>query len=146
MSKVLEVTGLEGGYGSVQILNGIDLYVDQGEFVTIIGPNGCGKSTFLKVLYGLTTHHKGSVLHNNIEVSGWRTDRLVKRGIAYVPQVDNVFPSLSVNENLLMGGINMKSDEITKGINRACRMFPDLKSRMNDLAAVSYTHLRAHET
>ena len=135
MSKVLEVTGLEGGYGSVQILNGIDLYVDQGEFVTIIGPNGCGKSTFLKVLFGLTTHHKGSVLHNDIEVSGWRTDRLVKRGIAYVPQVDNVFPSLSVNENLLMGGINMKSDEITKGINRACRMFPDLKSRMNDLAA-----------
>tara|TARA_B100000029_G_C17504053_1_gene933786 strand:+ start:597 stop:1313 length:717 start_codon:yes stop_codon:yes gene_type:complete len=135
MSKVLEVTGLEGGYGSVQILNGIDLYVDQGEFVTIIGPNGCGKSTFLKVLFGLTTHHKGSVLHNNIDVSGWRTDRLVKRGIAYVPQVDNVFPSLSVNENLLMGGINMKSDEITKGINRACRMFPDLKSRMNDLAA-----------
>ena len=52
-----------------------------------------------------------------------------------MPQVDNVFPSLSVNENLLMGGINMKSDEITKGINRACRMFPDLKSRMNDLAA-----------
>ena len=135
MSRVLEVTGLEGGYGSVQILNGIDLHVDQGEFVTIIGPNGCGKSTFLKVLFGLTTHHNGCVLHNDTDVSGWRTDRLVKRGIAYVPQVDNVFPSLSVNENLLMGGIGLKSDGITKGIKRACSMFPDLKSRMNDLAA-----------
>ncbi len=135
MTKVLEVTGLEGGYGNVQILNGIDLHVDQGEFVTIIGPNGCGKSTFLKVLFGLTTHHNGSVLHNDTDVSGWRTDKLVKRGIAYVPQVDNVFPSLSVHENLLMGGIGLKSDGIAKGINRASKMFPDLVTRMNDLAA-----------
>lgn len=135
MSKVLEVAGLEGGYGNVQILYGIDLYVDQGEFVTIIGPNGCGKSTFLKVLFGLTTLHDGSVLHNTTDVSGWRTDKLVKRGIAYVPQVDNVFPSLSVKENLLMGGINMRSDEIAMGIDRSLKMFPDMKYRMNDLAA-----------
>tara|TARA_B110000116_G_scaffold75583_1_gene65634 strand:- start:1360 stop:2085 length:726 start_codon:yes stop_codon:yes gene_type:complete len=135
MDKVLEVTGLEGGYGSVQILYGIDLHVDQGEFVTIIGPNGCGKSTFLKVIFGLTTLHKGAVLHNATDVSGWRTDKLVKRGIAYVPQVDNVFPSLSVKENLLMGGIGLKSDEISRGIDRSCKMFPDMKNRMNDLAA-----------
>jgi branched-chain amino acid transport system ATP-binding protein len=135
MNKVLEVTGLEGGYGSVQILYGIDLHVDQGEFVTIIGPNGCGKSTFLKVIFGLTTLHNGAVLHNATDVSGWRTDKLVKRGIAYVPQVDNVFPSLSVKENLLMGGIGLKSDEISKGIDRSCKMFPDMKHRMNDLAA-----------
>ena len=135
MDKVLEVTGLEGGYGSVQILYGIDLHVDQGEFVTIIGPNGCGKSTFLKVIFGLTTLHKGAVLHNATDVSGWRTDKLVKRGIAYVPQVDNVFPSLSVKENLLMGGIGLKSDEISRGIDRSCKMFPDIKNRMNDLAA-----------
>ena len=63
MNKVLEVTGLEGGYGSVQILYGIDLHVDQGEFVTIIGPNGCGKSTFLKVIFGLTTLHNLSLIH-----------------------------------------------------------------------------------
>lgn len=135
MNKVLEVTGLAGGYGSVQILYGIDLHVDQGEFVTIIGPNGCGKSTFLKVIFGLTTLHNGAVLHNATDVSGWRTDKLVKRGIAYVPQVDNVFPSLSVKENLLMGGIGLKSDEISKGIDRSCKMFPDMKHRMNDLAA-----------
>ena len=135
MNKVLEVTGLEGGYGSVQILYSIDLHVDQGEFVTIIGPNGCGKSTFLKVIFGLTTLHNGAVLHNATDVSGWRTDKLVKRGIAYVPQVDNVFPSLSVKENLLMGGIGLKSDEISRGIDRSCKMFPDMKNRMNDLAA-----------
>ena len=135
MSTVLEVTGLEGGYGNVQILNGIDLYVDEGEFVTVIGPNGCGKSTFLKVLCGLATHHKGTVLHNSVDVSGWRTDRLVDRGIAYVPQVDNVFPSLSVRENLQMGGIRLAARKLTAYIERACRMFPELEPRMNDLAA-----------
>ena len=134
MSTVLEVTGLEGGYGYVQILNGIDLHVDEGEFVTIIGPNGCGKSTFLKVLFGLATHHKGRVLHNGVSVSGWRTDRLVDRGIAYVPQVDNVFPSLSVRENMQMGGIKLTAKKVRAGIERACKTFPDLEPRMNDLA------------
>ena len=135
MSAVLEIRGLEGGYGSVQILNGIDLHVEEGEFVTIIGPNGCGKSTFLKVLFGLATHHKGTILHNGADVSGWRTDRLVERGVAYVPQVDNVFPSLSVRENLQMGGIRLATKKLMPGIERACEMFPDLEPRMNDLAA-----------
>ena len=135
MTTVLEIKGLEGGYGSVQILNGIDLYVEEGEFVTIIGPNGCGKSTFLKVLFGLATHHRGTILHKGADVSGWRTDRLVDRGVAYVPQVDNVFPSLSVRENLQMGGIRLTTKKLMPGIERACEMFPDLELRMNDLAA-----------
>ena len=135
MSTILEVSDFEAGYGSVQILYGIDLYVDEGEFVTIIGPNGCGKSTFVKALFGLATYHRGAVLHNNEDVSGWRTDRMVDRGIAYVPQVDNVFPSLSVGENLQMGGIRLTSKKLNAGIERACSMFPDLEYRMNDLAA-----------
>ena len=135
MNPVLEVNGLEGGYSNVQILNGIDLYVDPGEFVTIIGPNGCGKSTFLKVIFGLATFQKGKVLYNNTDVTRWRTDRLVERGIGYVPQVDNVFPSLSVGENLQMGGINLSPKKLSAGIRKACLMFPDLQSRMNDLAA-----------
>ena len=135
MNTVLEVIGLKGGYGSIQILTGIDLYVNQGELVTIIGPNGCGKSTFLKVLFGLATHHNGTILHNSADISGWRTDKLVDRGIAYVPQVDNVFPSLSVYENLQMGGIRLAGRKLIAGIEKACIMFPDLEPRMNDLAA-----------
>ena len=134
MNKVLEIRELEGGYGNVQILGGIELYVGKGEFVTIIGPNGCGKSTFLKVIFGLATHHEGVVLHNGEDISGWRTDRLVDRGIAYVPQVDNVFPSLSVKENLQMGGIKLTSKKLNTGIERALGMFPDLEPRMNDIA------------
>ena len=135
MKPVLKVTGIEGGYDNVQILNGIDLYVNQGEFVTIIGPNGCGKSTFLKALFGLATLSNGRILHDDVEVSGWRTDKLVARGIGYVPQVDNVFPSLSVRENLQMGAIKLSGREFSSGINKAMEMFPDLESRMNDLAA-----------
>ncbi len=135
MNHVLEVTGLEGGYGNIQILNGIDLYVERGEFVTIIGPNGCGKSTFLKIIFGLATFQKGQVLYDSTNVTRWRTDKLVERGIGYVPQIDNVFPSLSVGENLQMGGIKLSSSKLSEGIRKACIMFPDLQSRMNDLAA-----------
>ena len=135
MNRVLDVKGLKGGYGSVQILNGIDLYVDEGELVTIIGPNGCGKSTFIKVLFGIADRYEGVLLHRGLDVSSWRTDRLVQRGIAYVPQVDNVFPSLTVHENLQMGGLRLRSSLLTQRIDRACEMFNELKFRMNDLAA-----------
>ena len=58
MTRVLDVSGLEGGYGSVQILYGIDMHVDEGEFVTVIGPNGCGKSTFIKTIFGIATYYR----------------------------------------------------------------------------------------
>jgi len=135
MSKILDVKGLEGGYGTVQILHGIDLYVDEGEFVTIIGPNGCGKSTFIKVIFGIATHYNGDVLYKNESISNWRTDQLVNNGIAYVPQVDNVFPSLSIFENLQMGGNNLPTKVLNERIEEALDMFPDLKTRIHDLAA-----------
>ena len=135
MTRVLDVKGLNGGYGAVQILYDIDLYVEEGEFVTIIGPNGCGKSTFIKTIFGIATHYSGSVLHNEREVSGWRTDQLVNRGIAYVPQVDNVFPSLTIYENLQMGGNSLSTLILNSRIERALNMFPDLKERVHDLAA-----------
>jgi len=135
MGKILDVNGLEGGYGKVQIMNDVDLYVNEGEFVTIIGPNGCGKSTFIKLIFGIATYYNGSVKHKGEEVSGWRTDSLVNRGIAYVPQVDNVFPSLSVRENLEMGGINLSLPVLEDRITRSLEMFEDLRPRMNDVAA-----------
>ena len=61
MTRVLEVRGLEGGYGAVQILYGIDMHVDEGEFVTIIGPNGCGKSTLIKTIFGIASYYSGDV-------------------------------------------------------------------------------------
>jgi len=135
MSRVLDVKGLNGGYGSVQILYDIDLYVEEGEFVTIIGPNGCGKSTFIKAIFGIASYYSGFVMHNEEDVSGWRTDQLVNRGIAYVPQVDNVFPSLTIYENLQMGGNSLSNVILNERIERALNMFPDLKERVHDLAS-----------
>ena len=82
LSSVLEIESLEGGYGSVQILYGIDMHVDEGEFVTIIGPNGYGKSTLIKTIFGIATHYGGNVSYRGENVSGWRTDQLVNHGIA----------------------------------------------------------------
>jgi len=135
LSSVLEIESLEGGYGSVQILYGIDMHVDEGEFVTIIGPNGCGKSTLIKTIFGIATHYGGNVSYRGENVSGWRTDQLVNHGIAYVPQVDNVFPSLSVEENLQMGGNSLPNNILNERIERSLDMFPDLRSREHDLAA-----------
>ena len=135
MTRVLDVENLEGGYGSVQILHGIDIYVDEGEFVTIIGPNGCGKSTLIKTIFGIATYYSGDVKYRGNDVSGWRTDQLVNHGIAYVPQVDNVFPSLSVLENLQMGGNLLDSSTLNDRIERALEMFPDLQDRVYDVAA-----------
>lgn len=132
---LLRVKGILGGYGDVRILHGIDLHVNRGEFVTIIGPNGCGKSTFIKTIFGVATHHGGRVWHEGEEVSGWRTDRLVNRRIAYVPQNDNVFPSLSVRENLEMGGNLLRRAHLESRIDWVVEMFPDLDPRMHDLAA-----------
>ena len=135
MTRVLEIKNLEGGYGSVQILYGIDMHVDEGEFVTIIGPNGCGKSTLIKTIFGSATFYSGDVEYHGDNVSGWRTDRLVNLGIAYVPQVDNVFPSLSVLENLQMGGNSIPRVLLNERIERSLEMFPDLRNREYDLAA-----------
>ena len=132
---LLEVTDLSAGYGDALIVRGASMHVDPGEIVTIIGPNGCGKSTFLKALFGLATQYDGKVLHDDTDISGWRTDRLVARGIAYVPQVDNVFPSLTVRENMQMGGIRLSSSKLAVGIDRVCWTFPDLEPRISDLAA-----------
>ena len=70
MTKLLEVNNLTGGYGSIQILNGINLYVDRGEFVTIIGPNGCGKSTFIKIIFGMANRYEGKVRYKNRDITG----------------------------------------------------------------------------
>ena len=135
MTRLLDVKGLSGGYGSVQILYGVDLYVDEGEFVTIIGPNGCGKSTFIKTLFGIATYSSGDVTYGGESIEKLRTDQLVNKGIAYVPQVNNVFPTLSVEENLQMGGNALPNRVLKERIERALNMFPDLRSREHDLAA-----------
>jgi ABC-type branched-subunit amino acid transport system ATPase component len=101
---VLRADNLIAGYlPGVNILNGADLYCHPGELVGIIGPNGAGKSTLLKALFGLVKVHTGTVLLQGKDITNKRADQLVSQGIGFVPQSNNVFPSLTIEENLEMG-------------------------------------------
>ena len=101
---VLEATDIFAGYlPGIDILNGCSMTVKEGELIGIIGPNGAGKSTFLKALFGLVPVRSGSVSLRGEDITNVRADELVRRGIGFVPQNNNVFPSLSIEENLEMG-------------------------------------------
>lgn len=102
--RVVEVKDLVAGYlPGVNILNGANLYADKGELVGIIGPNGAGKSTLLKAIFGLVKVREGSITLNGDSIVGLKSNELVRKGVGFIPQNNNVFPSLTIEENLQMG-------------------------------------------
>ncbi|MFM1783817.1 MAG: hypothetical protein RLZZ579_94 [Actinomycetota bacterium] len=104
MTPVVEVKDLIAGYlPGVNILNGANLYANQGELIGIIGPNGAGKSTLLKAIFGLVKIRGGGILLNGEEITGLKANKLVSKGVGFIPQNNNVFPSLTIEENLQMG-------------------------------------------
>jgi branched-chain amino acid transport system ATP-binding protein len=107
--SLLAVSDLDASYGDLQILDGVDLTVDAGEYVTIVGPNGAGKSTVMKSIFGLTTHMGGAIRFCDEDIAGLPAEEIITRGLSYVPQSDNVFPGLSVEENLEMGAYILDS-------------------------------------
>ena len=100
---LLEVQHVSSGYGEMRILHDVSIRVASGEAVTLIGPNGAGKSTLLKTIFGLLVPTQGRILLDDVDIAGTKPPSLVRRGMSYVPQVENVFPSLTVQENLEMG-------------------------------------------
>jgi branched-chain amino acid transport system ATP-binding protein len=103
-TPVIETKGLVAGYlPGVNILNGANFFADQGELVGIIGPNGAGKSTLLKAIFGLVKVREGEITLNGESIANLKANQLVAKGIGFVPQNNNVFPSLSIEENLQMG-------------------------------------------
>jgi branched-chain amino acid transport system ATP-binding protein len=105
---VLELSGVDSGYGEMQVLDDCSLHLDPEEIVCLIGPNGAGKSTVLKTVFGLLTPWAGTVTYHGRDIGGMAPENVVREGIGYVPQTDNVFNSLSVEENLRMGGVARK--------------------------------------
>jgi branched-chain amino acid transport system ATP-binding protein len=131
--SLLEVRDLDAGYGDLQILTDVDLDVDGEEYVTIVGPNGAGKSTVMKSVFGLTTHMGGTVTFDDEDISGTKPEDVIHKGLGYVPQSENVFAELDVEENLEMGAYIL--DEIPQD---ALRMvydrFPILEERKHQQA------------
>ncbi|MDD4903720.1 MAG: ABC transporter ATP-binding protein [Candidatus Bipolaricaulis sp.] len=126
--SLLSVRDVHSGYGDMQILHGVDLDVNAEEVVTIIGPNGAGKSTLMKTIFGLLRLTRGQIEFEGREISGLSADRIVRLGLAYVPQVDNVFPSLTVRENLELGAF-VDRHAPRRRVDRVYELFPALRPR-----------------
>ncbi|GGG35945.1 ABC transporter ATP-binding protein [Caldovatus sediminis] len=126
--SLLEVRGAVGGYGEADILHGADLTVAAGQVVVVIGPNGAGKSTLLKAVAGLVPLRAGRVVFDGSDITNRPAEELVGRGLAYVPQERNVFPSLTVEENLAMGAF-VRPSATAAGLERVYALLPDLLPR-----------------
>ncbi|HKY24979.1 MAG TPA: ABC transporter ATP-binding protein [Gaiella sp.] len=134
-APVLALADVEVGYfGDVPILNGLDVTVGPGEMVAIVGPNGAGKSTLVKVVIGLLTPWKGTVRLQGADVTGLKPHRIVARGVGYVAQRDNVFPSLTVDENLELGGIARRPRASRDRSDAMYDLFPRLAERRQQAA------------
>lgn len=126
MTTALEVKKLTAGYKGFPIVNEVDLSVAAGTAVAIVGPNGAGKSTLLKAIMGLLDGTKGTVRLGDVDISGWKAPNISSHGLGYVPQVSNVFPSMTVRENLEIGAFTNPS-MFAEGVQDVLGIFPDLE-------------------
>ena len=133
---LLEVQNIIAGYGKgPDILTDLSLKVDQGQSYCIIGPNGAGKSTLLRVICGLLKPRQGSVMYQGAAIHSYRTDTILKRGIAFVPQDRSLFPDMTVIENLRMGGFVLNDRKlINQRIQEVMDLFPILRERSSQRA------------
>ena len=126
--SLLEGAELTGGYGGGDILRGCSLAVDQGEIAVVVGPNGAGKSTAMKALFGLLRLRAGNVLLGGEDITGLTPPARARRGMGFVPQNENVFRSLTVQENLEMGAF-LRGDDIAGTMNDVYHLFPVLREK-----------------
>ncbi|HSX41003.1 MAG TPA: ABC transporter ATP-binding protein [Candidatus Saccharimonadales bacterium] len=133
---MLKITDLKAGYNQIQILNGADLLVNTGEIIALIGPNGAGKSTLLKSIFSLTDIYSGKILYKDKDITDLPTYELIELGISFVPQGRQVFSTMTVEENLEMGGYTIKDrDILRKNIEDIYQKFPILHEKRGELAA-----------
>lgn len=120
--------GMTGGYGSVDILHDCTIAVEAGEIAVIVGPNGAGKSTAMKAVFGMLDIHSGSVMLDGEDITALSPQDRVAKGMAFVPQTNNVFPSMSVEQNLEMGAF-LRRDDINKTMEEVYELFPVLRQK-----------------
>ncbi len=131
--SILTVEDIYSGYGETEILHGVSIEVAHGAIATIIGPNGSGKSTLMKTIFGLLTPTRGKVTLEDKDITGLPPERIVRKGMCYVPQSDNIFPSLTVLENLEMGAF-IRDDDYSESLRDVFDRFPLLEERKGQRA------------
>ena len=129
----LRMEGVVSGYGSMEVLHGISLEVEERQIVTLLGPNGSGKTTLLRTIFGVISPWKGKIYYKDEEISGLSPENMARRGMCYVPQEENVFPSLTVQENLEMGAF-IRKDDWRPRVEEIYELFPDLTDRRKSQA------------
>jgi ABC-type branched-subunit amino acid transport system ATPase component len=130
---MLKVENVSAGYGEINILHRVGIEVNPGRIISIIGPNGAGKSTLLKTIFGILKPGEGKIILKDEDITGLKPDKIAQKGISYVPQVENVFPSLSVEENLEMGAF-IRKDDYSRRLDEVYQLFPILRDRSNQKA------------
>ena len=131
---VIEVKDLVAGYlPGVNILNGTNFHADKGELIRIIGPNGAGKSTLLKAIFGLVKVREGSITLNGESIVGLKSNQLVTKGVGFIPQNNNVFPSLTIEENLQMGAFQ-EPEKYSERLDFVISIFEELGKRLKQRA------------
>ena len=131
---VIEVKDLVAGYlPGVNILNGTNFHADKGELIGIIGPNGAGKSTLLKAIFGLVKVREGSITLNGESIAGLKSNQLVTKGVGFIPQNNNVFPSLTIEENLQMGAFQEPA-KYSERLDFVISIFEELGKRLKQRA------------
>ena len=130
---MLKAEDITAGYGEVDILHQVHITVKSGQIVSVIGPNGAGKSTLLKTIFGILNPSQGNVTLKDEDITGLKPNRIARKGISYVPQVDNVFPSMTIQENLEMGAF-IRDDDYTQRLEEVYELFPVLKERKKQKA------------
>ncbi len=132
---MLEIRQLEAGYGDILALHGLTLSVAKDSIVTVLGANGAGKTTLLRCISGLLKPRAGEIRLNEKSLLGLEPEQIVARGVSHVPEGRLIFPSLTVKDNLLMGGYLGNRSQVDAGIARVCDYFPILKGRMNQVGS-----------
>jgi ABC-type branched-subunit amino acid transport system ATPase component len=131
---ILEAENITAGYTTeVNILYDVGLRLKSGQIVSVIGPNGAGKSTLLKTIFGILKPTNGNIRLKDEDITGLKPDKVANKGISYVPQVDNVFPSLTIQENLEMGAF-IRNDDYSPRLNEIYELFPILGERKKQKA------------
>jgi branched-chain amino acid transport system ATP-binding protein len=131
MTALLSLSGVTAFYGAIQALRGIDLSVEKGEIVTLIGANGAGKSTLMMTICGNPRARSGQIMHEGQDITRWPTHLIMRRRIAQAPEGRRIFNRMTVHENLLMGAEVANRTDIADGLEQVFVLFPRLKERMH---------------
>ena len=136
-TPILQLLNVESSYGPIKAIRGVSLQVNAGEIVTVLGSNGAGKSTILKTISGIIEPRKGSVLHQGQDITGQDPAAIVQRGVSHVPEGREVFPLLSVHDNLLMGAYTRQDrDGVARDMAQVYAYFPILQERSSQQAGL----------